>query len=608
MSQAAQLIRRISRNKIIAYLLLCFPVALLFTGATMTQENKRPDSRFGVAEAFWAPNEAIELGVGWERILFYWKEIQPSGPDDWNTLHVREEWLVDAESNGREVVGLLKNTAVWASADGTEAGLPLGLELPIDDPNNYWANFTRRIAEYYAPRNVHNWIIWNEPEITAETYGYEFAGDVEDYYLLLKVAYKVIKDVDPEASIHLAGVTWWHDQTFLRRLFEVAAADPEAPENDWFFDVISLHIYFRPDTVLSIVHEVQALQDEFGLEKRIWLNETNAPPNRDPLWPVDRPAFQVDLEQQAWFIIQATALALSEGTERVAVYKLADVMLPEGGESFGLLRQDSSRRPAFNAYATMIDHLGNFSEVSLKQHPHYYVVTYTWPNKVTRIAWSRIAQSVVLRMPSLSDSATIVNYLGDSADLAPDDGAYYIALPPAVCHEDCLIGGAPIFIVEDDFREDIQLIETAIAVAGIQPAPVEYVAATPYPTITASSAASSAATSAATSTAAPSSTPTVRASETPDEPTPPPTLTIEEPTSVLTSVPTVELTSDSGLTSQDSTQVATPEPSPLDSEQEGNVTVPEGQANYSGLIFLALACLLLVLLVVFSTRYRRERK
>ena len=28
--------------------------------------------------------EAVELGVGWERILFYWREIQPTGPEDWN--------------------------------------------------------------------------------------------------------------------------------------------------------------------------------------------------------------------------------------------------------------------------------------------------------------------------------------------------------------------------------------------------------------------------------------------------------------------------------------------------------------------------------------------
>jgi hypothetical protein len=30
------------------------------------------DPRFGAVESFWAPNEAADLGVGWDRILFYW--------------------------------------------------------------------------------------------------------------------------------------------------------------------------------------------------------------------------------------------------------------------------------------------------------------------------------------------------------------------------------------------------------------------------------------------------------------------------------------------------------------------------------------------------------
>ena len=38
------------------------------------------DTRFGAVEAFWAPNEAAALGIGWERILFYWNQLQPFGP------------------------------------------------------------------------------------------------------------------------------------------------------------------------------------------------------------------------------------------------------------------------------------------------------------------------------------------------------------------------------------------------------------------------------------------------------------------------------------------------------------------------------------------------
>lgn len=561
----------------------------------MLQESEVPDPRFGVAEAFWAPEDAQELGVGWERILFYWKEIQPEGPDDWNTLHVREEWLVEAEQSGREVVGVLKNTPLWASQDGTEAGLPVGLYLSVDDPSNYWASFARKAAQYYAPRNVHNWIIWNEPEITSDTYGYEFAGSVEDYYQLLKVAYQAIKEEDPEATIHLAGVTWWHDQSFLRRFFDVALSDPEGPENDWFFDVVSLHIYFRPETVLSIVEDVQSLLREYDLDKKIWLNETNAPPNLDPEWPVERPAFNVDLEQQAWFMIQSTALSLATGAERVAAYKLIDVMLPEGAESFGLIRQDSSQRPAFKAFETTIDYLSGYNDVSLKEHPHYYVATFASDTRVTRIAWTRTTQGVTLQLPALAQEARVVNYVGDSASVNEDNGVYHLELSPAVCHEECLIGGPPLFIVEEVLVTDVERIETAVAVSGIQLTPPSFSTATRFASPTTTS----------TSTSIPSTTPTSTATATAtSEPTD--TLTPQ----VLEQTMTSQVKDVASEMDADSSQSTTATPSVLPEESVEDDVLPEidEQNGYGGLVLLGAALVLSVFLAAYLIGRNRYSK
>ena len=106
------------------------------------------DRRFGAVESFWAPAEAAELGIGWERILFYWNEIQPGGPGDWNTLHVLEEWLVEARAHNRTILGLLKNTPGWATDGPLASGVPRGLYLPVDDPGNLWANYVRRTVAY----------------------------------------------------------------------------------------------------------------------------------------------------------------------------------------------------------------------------------------------------------------------------------------------------------------------------------------------------------------------------------------------------------------------------------------------------------------------------
>ncbi len=584
------------RAKFIAGYFIVFPISILVIGSLAFQSMEKPDPRFGVAEAFWAPEDAAELGAGWERILFYWKEIQPEGPEDWNTLHVREEWLDEAASSGREVVGLLKNTAIWASEDGTEAGLPSGLYLPVDDPANYWANFTRKIAQYYAPRNVHSWIIWNEPEITPGTYGFEFAGSVEDYYQLLKVAYQVIKAEDPQATIHLAGVTWWHDQSFLRRLFTVAAADPEAPENDWFFDVISLHIYFRPETVLSIITDVQKLLLEYDLDKSIWLNETNAPPNLDPLWPVDRPAFDVDLEQQAWFIIQATALAMSTGTERVAVYKLVDVALPEGAESFGLIRQNGSRRPAFDAYASTIDYLTNFSQASLKEHPHYYVATFVSPERVTRILWTRTTQEVTLQVPALSVKAKVVNHRGDSTIISEEDGNYLIALSPALCYEECLIGGPPLIVIEELSGEEIDQIDPAVAIAGVYPTALAFSTATRYPTATPTVTISPSPTTTPENTITPTPSASPKPSNTQD--------TSPAPSENATASSSIAFQVDNEQQDESAVTILGETPQPTAASPKENAAVAEGLGNYSTLILLASALLIYVLLIAAVFRQR----
>lgn len=453
----------------LVYLLVLGSMVLALVSASAAgakQQVRGPDPRFGLVDSFWLPDEAAELNIGWERILFYWREIQPSGPEDWNTLHVREEWLASANSNGRSVVGLLKNTAPWASEDGTEAGVPRGLYLPVDDPGNLWANFVRRVARYYGARNVHHWIIWNEPEIRSGVYGYEFAGNLSDYYRLLKVAYTVMKEEDPEAVIHLAGLTWWHDQSYLKRLLELASQDPEGEANNYFFDVISLHIYFRSETVETIVAAVKELEAAVGFEKPIWINETNAPPNQDPLWPVSRPSFDVDLNQQSWFVMQSLALGFASGVERIGIYKLLDVRLAPGGESFGILRPDLSRRPAFYAYKTAIAYLRDFSTVERQQFPNYYVVTFERPQGVTRIAWTRTAGNVSLDLPALATSARLVSPVGRSTTIKPRDGIYRIELDGAKCDGECLIGGPPAIIFEQGVALDPQRPLAVISQGG----------------------------------------------------------------------------------------------------------------------------------------------
>ena len=477
-----------------------------------------PDPRFGLIEGFWKPEETAELNVGWERILFYWREIQPSGKDDWNTLHVYEEWLQDAQANGRTVIGLLKNTPGWAVEEGGkgEAGLPRGLYLPHTDPDNLWAGYVRKIGEYYGPRGVHNWIIWNEPEIEAGTYGFEFDGTAEDYVQLLKVAYLTLKEVDPEAKIHLAGLTYWHDPEYVDELFEVIVNEPDAAENDYYFDVITLHIYFRSETVEGIVENIEAAQQRAGLDKEIWINETNAAPSLDPDWPVNRPQFPINLDQQAWYIVQAYALGFSNGADSIAVYKLLDVRLPEGAESFGILNPGTEeKRPAFHAYRTTIDYLRDFTAAThTAKERRYHHVTFERPQGTTHVLWARTAVSTTVTVPATAEVGLIVNATGDTiTEIEAVDGAYTVQLEGALCTgqgNECLVGGPPIFLLDGEPEP----------LPTYTPTPSNTPTATETPTITPTSTPTLTPIPTNTSTATPTpthtATPTITPTPTPD--------------------------------------------------------------------------------------------
>jgi len=412
------------------------------------------DPRFGVVEAFWDTAAAIEAGVAWERILFQWSQLQPNGPDDWNTLHVPDEWLAWAQAQGREAVGLLKNTPYWATDANPpmEASAPRGLDLPLDDPANTWAAFVRRVATFYGARGVHRWIIWNEPDIPPGVYGQEWAGSAEEYYRLLKVAYLVIKEVDPEARVHLAGLTFWHDRGWLRKFLAIASADPDGPAHGYFFDAVSLHIYFQTDTVDYIVNEARAALAAYGLSKPVWINETNASPDADPEWPLERPRWRVDLREQASFILQAYALGLAAGAERIGVYKFIDVALPPGGEPFGLLRPDHSRRPAYTAFRLVTRFYAGTRSARISRQPLWTQVALDQGGRTTRVLWARTTASATLTLPALTAQATLVNQEGDAQTLNGENGVYVLTLPGARCADEvagCIIGGPTFLLIED---------------------------------------------------------------------------------------------------------------------------------------------------------------
>jgi hypothetical protein len=495
-----------------------------------------PDPRFGVVEAYEGPEQATLAGVGWERIIFWWHELQPNGPDDWNGQHFPDEILDRERAQGREVVGLLKNTPPWATDGEPLRGVPRGLYLPHDDANNLWAAFVRRVVSHYAGR-IDHWIIWNEPDVwDGEHVGHAWAGSVEDYYQLLKVAYLAAKEANPHCVIHLTGLTYWWDwvygrQQYFERFLEVAAQDPTAPDHNHYFDVVTLHIYFKPQTIYEIVSFFRQAMQEHGLDKPIWINETNAAPSHDPGWPVPEPRFVISLDEQASYIIQAFVLGLAAGAERIAVYKMMDKSsdVNANPEPYGLVRADGSFRPAFHAYQVVTTHFSGARQVSLVRRGEIDQVTIDRGERTTTVLWNRSPVTQTIALQAIAPQAILVNKEGQTRTLKADNGQYVLTLPGALCSDPtgCFIGGSPLLLVEEGPPSARGLLQP-IATPTSPPTST----ATPSPTATQTPTQTPTPTPMPTAT--PSSTPVPTATPTPVPTRTPPSTPMPTPTNTAT--------------------------------------------------------------------------
>jgi hypothetical protein len=415
-----------------------------------TESSGPFDRRFGIVDSFVNTAEANAAGAGWTRVFFRWDVVQPAGPTDWKPTNVPDP-LLDAEiAAGREVVAVLIGTPAWATESGASTAVP---------PLEYWGDFVFKIATQYKGRISH-WVIWNQPDITDPTSpSHTWDGSVEDYYHLLKEAYQKIKAVDPAMQVHLAGLTytWDRDQgqaQYLARLLDLILADPQAAVENYYFDAVSYHLYYHPRQMLDILTDVRSILDAHDLaNKPVWINETNAPPSDDYLEPLNaQSGLKVTLQEQSAFVIQAFALALAGGAERIAFNKLRnDYPHPEAVEPYGLLRGDNSRRPAFDAFRVVSTHFAGVEKVSWLQQGDVYVVTLARGEQTTTVLWNTVASPTTFILNAITPQAILVDDQANEQPITASNGVYAIELPGALCSngpQACFIGGAPRLIVE----------------------------------------------------------------------------------------------------------------------------------------------------------------
>jgi hypothetical protein len=481
--------------KLVGSLLLI--TLVLSPPSVIAQEPLPPDSsppfdhHFGVVDSFVNTEEANAARVGWTRVFFRWDVVQPAGSFDWKPTNVPDTYLNAEIAAGREVAAVLIGTPAWATNSATSTAVP-----PLD----VWGDFVYKIATQYKGRIKH-WIIWNQPDVTdLSSPGHTWNGNEEDYYRLLKEAYLKIKAVDPEMQVHLAGLTYtWDynrgDRQYLARLLDVIVADPQAANENYYFDAVSYHIYYSPRQTLDVLTDVHSILDSYGLgHKPIWINETNAPPSEDYIESNIAPSlFKITLEEQSAFVIQTFALALAGGAERIAFYKMRNERADSGSvEPYGLLRSDNSRRPAFNAFQVVTTHFAGVQNTTWLQLGNVYVVTLDRGGQTTTALWNTATAPTIFTLNAIAPQALLVDERGNEQLITASNGTYGVRLPGALCSNkpNCFIGGAPRLIVESgspDQRAPLLPLLTPTPTPSLPPptnTPTPTATSLPPPTLT----------------------------------------------------------------------------------------------------------------------------
>jgi hypothetical protein len=433
----------------------------------------------GAVDAWMAPERAAEANVRWSRLVFDWSALQRTGPDDWSGHWLEgggDEARLDLElRTGRRVVGLLARTPTWAAPSGAAGDPPQNLDLPYDDPRNYWGRYVSAVVARYAGR-VDDWVIWNEPDVWSdETHSRQWTGTPRQYYQLLKVAYQSAKRANPRARVWMAGLTYWWDYLYGREqyfatILKLAAADPTAPANNWYFDGAVLQLYNNPRLLFDVPRVFQRLMRDQGIDppKPVWMNETNVVPWDDPVAPLSRAHYRASMDEQASYLIQALAYALASNTDHVAVFKWVDDngLRSNVEQAFGMLRADASRspRPVYEAYRAAQDWLAPTARAQLVDEGPVVKVYLEQPAAGRRVTvvWNITGEPQETVIHTLGGEVVVLDKLGrtlGSLTLGLDNRAA-LALSPATANtlpgfpEAFFIGGDPLLLVEplpDDY-------------------------------------------------------------------------------------------------------------------------------------------------------------
>ncbi|MFZ1757386.1 MAG: carboxypeptidase-like regulatory domain-containing protein [Caldilineaceae bacterium] len=355
--------------------------------------------------------------------------------------------------------------------DGTDQPSP-GKAI---NPDNPWARFVGLTADRYRPGGaagvvVRHWEIWNEPDLC-----HFWSGSPEEYARLLKVAYLVIKQIDPGATVLWGGLAHFANGEFLPRMMAALQNDPMADRYQGFFDAAASHHYSLSYQGFQYTARIRAALAAAGWNnKQIWITESGVPVCDDFPGPRCPSPWRASAEEQAAYIWQNVAYTRLAGGGPIFHFMLHDdcgnVVAVDSPDGFGIHKNENS------SYCSPANGEGRIGATAFRLANTYFPGTeLVWANiqeqKARRVAFYHpqsherrlltfavTDQPVIARIPAAGTQARRISLDGSETVIRPTDGFYEVSLagatnrnwPNANGGYDMGIYGTPYLLIEED--------------------------------------------------------------------------------------------------------------------------------------------------------------
>lgn len=294
-------------------------------------------------------DDATSLGAQWIRIDLGWEDYQPfaTSAPDFGRL---DKVVAAATARGLKLLVTVGYPPKWARQPGCASSAA----CPPASVTEF-AQFAREVATRYAPKGLHGWEIWNEPNLAAWAPG----PDPAAYTTLLTATANAIRRADPHADILLGGLA----------AAQPGPGDPYMPAYDFLtavgkagglksVDGIAYHPYPTNGTIMASApfqaissaprNLVEALTEQGAGQLPIWITETGANVAEESQQHPD-PAIVHTQTQTQTQVATGLIPALSTNGHVAAMFWFSDRDGPTFILHFGLRSTTGEKRPSFTA-------------------------------------------------------------------------------------------------------------------------------------------------------------------------------------------------------------------------------------------------------------------